>query len=178
MLRKRRLWVFAVCLGALLLAPFALDRLFPPNLTRLHAVGAEVQDRDGRILSVLPAPGGFWRLATRPEDVSPILLDLLIAAEDRRFYQHPGIDPLALGRAAGSQAGSILRHQGHVIRGRSIMSSKSWRVPLGGFPNSDKLRQYARYWRARDEGGSHGDQHRHCGLGTNCAQTAFAGDCG
>jgi penicillin-binding protein 1C len=90
MLRKRRLWVFAACLGALLLAPFALDRLFPPNLSRLHAVGVEVQDRDGRILSVLPAPGGFWRLATRPEDVSPILLDLLIAAEDRRFYQHPG----------------------------------------------------------------------------------------
>ncbi|MFM8616075.1 MAG: penicillin-binding protein 1C, partial [Alphaproteobacteria bacterium] len=85
MLRKRRLWVLAACLGVLLLAPFALDRLFPPNLTRLHSAGVEVQDRDGRILSVLPAPGGFWRLATRPEDVSPILLDLLIAAEDRRF---------------------------------------------------------------------------------------------
>jgi hypothetical protein len=34
-------------------------------------------------------------------------------------------------------------HQAHVIRGRSIMSSKSWRVPLGGFLNSDKLRQSA-----------------------------------
>ena len=109
-LRKRRLWMLAACLGALLLAPFALDRLFPPNLSRLHAVGVEVQDRDGRILSVLPAPGGFWRLATRPEDVSPILLDLLIAAEDRRFYQHPGVDPLALGRAAGQwlRAGRVV----------------------------------------------------------------------
>ncbi|MFM7777364.1 MAG: penicillin-binding protein 1C, partial [Alphaproteobacteria bacterium] len=84
MLRKRRLWMLAVCLGVLLLAPFALDRLFPPNLTRLHSAGVEVQDRDGRILSVLPAPGGCWRLATRHEDVAPILLDLLIAAEDRR----------------------------------------------------------------------------------------------
>jgi penicillin-binding protein 1C len=59
MMRKRRYWGLAACLCALLLAPFALDRLFPPNLTRLHSVGAEVQDRDGRILSVLPAPGGL-----------------------------------------------------------------------------------------------------------------------
>jgi penicillin-binding protein 1C len=123
MLRKRRLWVFAACLSAILLAPFALDRLFPPNLSRLHAVGVEVQDRDGRILSVLPAPGGFWRLATRPEDVSPILLDLLIAAEDRRFYQHPGIDPLALGRAAGQWL-----RAGRVVSGGSTITMQAARL--------------------------------------------------
>jgi len=122
-LRKRRLWMLAACLGALLLAPFALDRLFPPNLSRLHAVGVEVQDRDGRILSVLPAPGGFWRLATRPEDVSPILLDLLIAAEDRRFYQHPGIDPLALGRAAGQWL-----RAGRVVSGGSTLTMQAARL--------------------------------------------------
>jgi penicillin-binding protein 1C len=123
MLRKRRLSMLAACLGALLLAPFALDRLFPPNLTRLHAVGVEVQDRDGRILSVLPAPGGFWRLATRPEDVSPILLDLLIAAEDRRFYQHPGIDPLALARAAGQWL-----RAGRVVSGGSTLTMQAARL--------------------------------------------------
>ena len=123
MLRKRRLWVFAACLGALFLAPFALDRLFPPNLSRLHAVGVEVQDRDGRILSVLPTPGGLWRLATRPEDVSPILLDLLIAAEDRRFYQHPGIDPLALGRAAGQWL-----RAGRVVSGGSTITMQAARL--------------------------------------------------
>jgi penicillin-binding protein 1C len=123
MLRKRRLWVLAACLGALLLAPFALDRLFPPNLTRLHAVGVEVQDRDGRILSVLPAPGGFWRLATRPEDVAPVLLDLLIAAEDRRFYQHAGIDPLALGRAAGQWL-----RAGRVVSGGSTITMQAARL--------------------------------------------------
>jgi penicillin-binding protein 1C len=123
MLRKRRLWVFATCLGAFLLAPFALDRLFPPNLARLHAVGVEVQDRDGRILSVLPAPGGFWRLATKPEDVSPILLDLLIAAEDRRFYDHAGVDPLALARAAGQWL-----RAGQVVSGGSTITMQAARL--------------------------------------------------
>ncbi|NBQ74944.1 MAG: hypothetical protein EBU14_06175 [Acetobacteraceae bacterium] len=52
---KRRLFGLAACLSILLLAPFALDRLFPPNLSRLHEVGVEVQDREGRILSILPA---------------------------------------------------------------------------------------------------------------------------
>jgi len=42
---KRRLFGLAACLSILLLAPFALDRLFPPNLSRLHEVGVEVQDR-------------------------------------------------------------------------------------------------------------------------------------
>lgn len=123
MLRQRRLWMLAACLGALLLAPFALDRLFPPNLSRLHAVGVEVQDRDGRILSVLPAPGGFWRLATRPEDVSPILLDLLIAAEDRRFYDHAGVDPLALARAAGQWL-----RAGRVVSGGSTITMQAARL--------------------------------------------------
>lgn len=123
MLRKWRLWMLAACLGAMLLAPFALDRLFPPNLSRLHAVGVEVQDREGRILSVLPAPGGFWRLATRPEDVSPILLDLLIVAEDRRFYQHPGVDPLALGRAAGQWL-----RAGRVVSGGSTITMQAARL--------------------------------------------------
>jgi hypothetical protein len=53
-------------------------------------------------------------------------------------------------RAAASKAVPVLMHHADVIRGRWIMSSKSWRVPLGGFLNSDKLRQCARYWRARD----------------------------
>jgi penicillin-binding protein 1C len=122
-LRKRRLSMLAACLGALLLAPFALDRLFPPNLSRLHAVGVEVQDRDGRILSVLPAPGGFWRLATKPEDVSPILLDLLIAAEDRRFHDHLGVDPLALGRAAGQWL-----RTGRVVSGGSTLTMQAARL--------------------------------------------------
>ena len=123
MIRKRRFWGLAACCFILLLTPFLLDRLFPPNLARLHSVGVEVQDRDGRILSVLPAPGSFWRLATRPEDVAPILLDLLIAAEDRRFYDHVGVDPLALARAAGQWL-----RAGRVVSGGSTITMQAARL--------------------------------------------------
>ena len=58
-----------------------------------------VQDRDGRFLGELagaePEEAGYWPLADLPERVVAATL----AVEDRRFYRHPGIDPLAIGRA-------------------------------------------------------------------------------
>ncbi len=76
----------------------ALDHLFPPDLTRLSSMSTEVLDRHGRPLTLLPAPGGVWRF--RAEAAPPMLTNLLIAVEDRRFWWHPGVDPFALVRAA------------------------------------------------------------------------------
>ncbi|WP_240048407.1 penicillin-binding protein 1C [Crenalkalicoccus roseus] len=109
-------------LGAGTLA-VALDRAFPPDLSRLHAVGTEVLDREGRTLSVLPAPGGVWRLPTAAADVPPHLLALLVAAEDRRFHRHPGVDPLALARAAWQWA-----RAGRVVSGGSTLSMQAARL--------------------------------------------------
>jgi penicillin-binding protein 1C len=78
---------------------FALDRAFPPNLARLDPVGTEVLDRQGRTLALLPAPGGVWRFRATVDDVAPVLIDTLVATEDRHFWHHPGVDPLALARA-------------------------------------------------------------------------------
>ena len=33
------------------------------------------------------------------DDISPDLQHAVVAVEDRRFYHHPGIDPIGLGRA-------------------------------------------------------------------------------
>ena len=76
-----------------------MDRAFPPALGRLHAVGTEVLARDGRTLALLPAEGGVWRFRVRAEDVSPALIETLVRVEDRRFWWHPGVDPVALARA-------------------------------------------------------------------------------
>ncbi len=107
------------CLGAL----WALDRALPPDLSRAQATGAEMLDRQGRILSVLPAPGGVWRLATTPRDVPPHLIAMLLAAEDRRFHWHPGVDPLALGRAAAQWA-----WRGRVVSGGSTLTMQVARL--------------------------------------------------
>ncbi len=58
-----------------------------------------VRDRQGRFLGELPARGderlGFWSLDSVPDRVAPATL----AIEDRRFFVHPGVDPLAVARA-------------------------------------------------------------------------------
>lgn len=119
-----RRWLIRTGVLVLLLAggAVALDRLFPPNLARL-ASGVEVLDREGRTLSVLPATGGTWRLRTTTGDVPPHLVDLLIAAEDRRFRWHPGVDPVALARAAVQWV-----RAGRVVSGGSTLTMQAARL--------------------------------------------------
>ncbi|MBR0680482.1 penicillin-binding protein 1C [Roseomonas eburnea] len=118
----KRLALAALAL-AVVAAPFALDRAYPPDLSRLTATGVEVLDREGRTLSVLPAPGGTWRLRTTTADVPPTLTDLLIAAEDRRFRSHPGVDPVALSRAALQWI-----RAGRVVSGGSTLTMQAARL--------------------------------------------------
>gem|GEM_PF-4511940 len=71
-----------------------------------------------------PTPGPMrWRLATSLDAVDPGYLAMLIAREDRRFYRHPGIDPLALLRAAGQ----AVRH-GRVVSGGSTLTMQVARL--------------------------------------------------
>lgn len=113
----------AILLVALAGLAWALDRAFPPPMARFENLAREVTARDGRTLSVLPAAGGIWRIRTTPEDVPPHLLALLIAAEDRRFYDHPGVDPIALARAAVQWV-----RAGRVVSGGSTLSMQAARL--------------------------------------------------
>jgi penicillin-binding protein 1C len=97
---RRPLLAGAGLLAGLAGAGLALDHALPPDLSRLESGARLVTDRAGRPLSALPAPGGVWRLPATSADVPPHLVALLIAAEDARFPWHPGVDPLAIGRAA------------------------------------------------------------------------------
>ena len=77
----------------------ALDHIFPPDLSRYASRSAELRDTDGRALHVALAADGRWRLPAQPENVDPRYLSLLLGQEDHRFWRHPGVDPIALGRA-------------------------------------------------------------------------------
>lgn len=60
---------------------------------------AEMRDRDGALLRLYTVEDGRWRLSVGADGVDPAYLRMLIAYEDRRFYRHSGVDPLALTRA-------------------------------------------------------------------------------
>ncbi|MEJ0047652.1 MAG: transglycosylase domain-containing protein [Rhodospirillales bacterium] len=66
---------------------------------------------------------GMWRLRTRPQDVAPAYLDLLLRMEDRRFYFHPGIDPLAMLRAIAQ-----LATHGRIVSGGSTITMQVARL--------------------------------------------------
>ena len=120
---KRAAFLFLGAFAALAGAAWMLDRALPPPMARFENLAREVTARDGRTLSVLPAAGGIWRLRTRPEDVPPPLLALLITAEDGRFHSHPGVDPLALARAATQWI-----RAGRVVSGGSTLSMQAARL--------------------------------------------------
>ncbi|MCB9232266.1 MAG: penicillin-binding protein 1C [Bacteroidia bacterium] len=58
-----------------------------------------VYARDGSILSAYLTSDEKWRVHTNLEEVSPELIQALLAKEDKYFYYHPGVNPVALGRA-------------------------------------------------------------------------------
>ena len=115
----------AVLLGIALLgaAVFALDRAFPPDLSQLAQEGTEFLARDGRTLAMVPAAGGVWRFRTRADDVAPVLLDTLIATEDRYFLTHPGVNPLALLRAGWQDL-----RAGRIVSGGSTITMQAARL--------------------------------------------------
>lgn len=92
--------------AALLAGWLALDRWVAattlPPLT--PAIGAEVLAEDGTLLRAYTVADGRWRLAVDPARVDPTYRALLLAYEDRRFYNHRGVDPIALLRAAVQSA--------------------------------------------------------------------------
>jgi penicillin-binding protein 1C len=59
-----------------------------------------VVDKDNRLLRAFTTREGRWRLPVTVDDVSSRYLAILMAYEDRRFESHPGVDPLAVARAA------------------------------------------------------------------------------
>jgi len=65
---------------------------------RLDA-STEMLDRHGRTLFVSLNRSDQWCMARDLNAFSPRLIEATVAAEDQRFWLHPGIDPIAVARA-------------------------------------------------------------------------------
>ncbi len=83
----------------------------------------EVVDREGRVLRRLTTPDGYWRLPVTIDQVDPRFLDQLLAVEDKRFYQHAGVDPRAVLRA-----GWQWLSRGHIHSGASTLTMQTVRL--------------------------------------------------
>nr|WP_246301157.1 penicillin-binding protein 1C [Rhizobium rhizolycopersici] len=131
----------AVVFTALLHGLLRADAAFPPPIEKAREVSREVVDADGRLLRAFATSEGLWRLRTTSKDVDPQFVRMLLAYEDQRFYEHRGIDPLALLRAAGQ----LVSHA-RIVSGASTLSMQVARLiePREGRSLLAKARQIAR----------------------------------
>ena len=126
---------------AFLVAALVLDLAFPPPLPRASGSASVVTAADGTPLRAFADDAGVWRYPAAPASVSPLYLQALLNYEDRWFRRHPGVNPLALLRAAGQW----LRNGG-IVSGGSTLTMQVARILDGGDTRSvaGKLRQIAR----------------------------------
>ncbi len=82
-----------------------------------------VVDRNGRMLRAFLTPDHMWRMPISLEQVDPEFIRMLIAQEDKRFFWHWGVDPLAVGRAALQ-----ILSAGKVISGASTITMQTVRL--------------------------------------------------
>ena len=99
---KRRLKKGAVVVAAtifisvLIFATF--NFIFP--LRPLPSWSTIVTDKDGNILYAFLSEDDKWRMKSYLQEIHPQLIKTILYKEDRFFYYHPGINPVAMVRAA------------------------------------------------------------------------------
>lgn len=91
-------------------------------------------DREGRLLGARTAPDEQWRFPLSERELPERYVAALLAFEDERFLRHPGIDPIAIARAVGSNL-----RAGRIVSGGSTITMQLARLVYGPGP-----RTYAR----------------------------------
>jgi penicillin-binding protein 1C len=77
-----------------------LDRVFPVEQSRINDRSVIVTSAGGTLLRAFTSSDGRWRLPVKPGQVDQRYLRMMLAWEDQRFRDHPGVDPMAVLRAA------------------------------------------------------------------------------
>lgn len=91
-----------------------LGRLDLPDAAAAADETTIIVDRDGDEIARLH--GEQNRVPLGLDEVSPVLIDAVIAAEDRDFFTHPGVDPVAIARALWAD----IRSEGALQGGSTI----------------------------------------------------------
>jgi penicillin-binding protein 1C len=131
---RRRVWQAAAAGAIALVGVRAWPR---PPLRDSVPASTIVWSADGAVLRVTRASDDQYRTWVPLEAMSPALVDAFLIKEDRWFYWHPGVNPVALARAAARTYGGSARQGGSTITMQlaRLRGSLSTRTPTG------KLRQ-------------------------------------
>ena len=107
----------------------------PPLIVQ---TSVEVLDRNGHLLRAYTVADGRWRLAVQVAQVDQGFVAALLAYEDKRFFDHSGVDARAMARAVVQAVWS-----GHVVSGGSTLTMQVARLleDSGTGAVAGKLRQ-------------------------------------
>jgi penicillin-binding protein 1C len=86
-------------------------------------VTTEVIDRNGELLRAFQVSDGRWRMAVTASQVDPRYIDMLVRFEDKRFWSHNGVDPIAMLRALGQAVWN-----GRIVSGASTLTMQTARL--------------------------------------------------
>src|SRR5688572_1850740 len=81
-----------------------------------------LEARDGELLTATIAPDGQWRFP-QPDSLPRKFVEAIVTYEDKRFFSHPGVDVLAMGRAFQQNF-----QAGRVVSGGSTLSMQVIRL--------------------------------------------------
>jgi penicillin-binding protein 1C len=102
-LRINKSWLrkFSLRTGIVLLTVFLvfilLNLAFPlPDKLNYSTV---IRDNKGEVINAYLTTDDKWRMKTELDEISPLLQKTIVAKEDKYFYSHPGVNPLAVTRA-------------------------------------------------------------------------------
>jgi len=122
---QKRLKRNAIILAGLVLLGLVLDQIvFPlPYDSLFRPQSTFVYSREGRMLSCYTSTDRFWRRPVKLEEISPRLVQSVMAMEDRYFYYHPGFNPASMVSAAVDNIKA-----GRIKRGGSTLSMQIARM--------------------------------------------------
>ncbi|ALV91390.1 MULTISPECIES: peptidoglycan glycosyltransferase PbpC [Pantoea] len=118
---KRWRWL-PLFLLLMLAGMWLLDRLDPLPLQEVQPARVVVAE-DGTPLWRFADQHGVWRYPVTLEEVSPDYIQALLTYEDRWFWHHPGINPMAIVRAIGQ---NVLHHS--IVSGGSTLTMQVARL--------------------------------------------------
>jgi len=110
--KKLLIWGKRIFLGVagVLLLFLVLNWIFPvPDKVEYSTI---VTDNKGEVIHAFLTHDQQWRMKTDLDEISPLLRKTIIEKEDKYFYYHPGVNPLAMLRALGRNLLSWRRTSG------------------------------------------------------------------